>query len=254
MKVLIVEPGKAPYEAELDGSLRSMQEAVGGGIESNSPYEDPAVIISNRDGKNAGLTLNRAVYGQDGSMTDIIAGTFFIAGLGEESFTDLPDYLMEKSKEQFKHPEKFIRLAGEVVVAKQPLPPEEQTRPGVMEEPDGEGVRLDESVDLAFDLDEFFRRNSRNYAAIFRDPHERKECLADKLLSGQTAQIRDHLASLEKNHPYLVGDLAALLERIAAYEKKYGIMSLREQLDSARKQAAQTAQRVPEKTKKPERG
>ena len=128
MKVLMVEPGKAPYEAELDGSLRSMQEAVGGGIESNSPYEDPAVIISNRDGKNAGLTLNRAVYGQDGSMTDIIAGTFFIAGLGEESFTDLPDYLMEKYKEQFKHPEKFIRLAGEVVVAKQPLPPEEQTQ------------------------------------------------------------------------------------------------------------------------------
>lgn len=254
MKVLMVEPGKAPYEAELDGSLRSMQEAVGGGIESNSPYEDPAVIVSNRDGKNIGLTLNRAVYGQDGSMTDIIAGTFFIAGLGEESFTDLPDYLMEKYKEQFKHSEKFIRLAGEVVVTKQPLPPEEQARPGAMEKPDGEGVRLDESVDLAFDLDEFFRRNSRNYAAIFRDPHERKECLADKLLSGQTAQIRDHLASLEKNHPYLVGDLAALLERIAAYEKKYGIMSLREQLDSARKQAAQTAQRVPEKAKEPERG
>lgn len=33
MKVLMIEPGKAPYEAELDGSLESMQEAVGGGIE-----------------------------------------------------------------------------------------------------------------------------------------------------------------------------------------------------------------------------
>ena len=29
MKVLMIEPGKAPYEAELDGSLKSMQEAVG---------------------------------------------------------------------------------------------------------------------------------------------------------------------------------------------------------------------------------
>lgn len=32
MKVLMIEPGKAPYEAELDGSLESMQKAVGGGM------------------------------------------------------------------------------------------------------------------------------------------------------------------------------------------------------------------------------
>lgn len=37
MKVLMIEPGKAPYEAELDGSLKSMQEAVGGGIEGYLP-------------------------------------------------------------------------------------------------------------------------------------------------------------------------------------------------------------------------
>lgn len=40
MKVLMIEPGKAPYEAELDGSLESMQKAVGGGIEGYYPYAE----------------------------------------------------------------------------------------------------------------------------------------------------------------------------------------------------------------------
>ena len=48
MKVLMIEPGKAPYEAELDGSLESMQEAVGGGIEGGISMpekpEKPSVL------------------------------------------------------------------------------------------------------------------------------------------------------------------------------------------------------------------
>ncbi len=89
MKVLMIEPGKAPYEAELDGSLKSMQEAVGGGIEGYYPYAEPVAIVCNDEGKINGLPLNRAIYNQDGEMIEIMAGTFFIAGLGEESFADL---------------------------------------------------------------------------------------------------------------------------------------------------------------------
>lgn len=47
MKVLMIEPGKAPYEVELDGSLKSMQEAVGGGIEGYYPYAEPVAIVCN---------------------------------------------------------------------------------------------------------------------------------------------------------------------------------------------------------------
>jgi len=89
LKVLMIEPGKAPYEAELDGSLKSMQEAVGGGIEGYYPYAEPVAIVCNDEGKINGLPLNRAIYNQDGEMIEIMAGTFFIAGLGEESFADL---------------------------------------------------------------------------------------------------------------------------------------------------------------------
>lgn len=223
MKVLMVEPGKAPYEAELDGSLKSMQEAVGGGIQGTYPYEDPVAVVCNRDGKNAGLPLNRAVYGQDGGMVDILAGTFFLAGLGEESFTDLPGHLMEKYREQFRYPEKFIRLAGEIVAVKQPLPSEETERPDPgMAEPDGDDIRLDGSMDLAFDLDEFFRQNSEAYAELSPDPHAEKERMADELLSGETGKIRMRLAAFEREE-HMEGETAPFLERISSYEKEFGI-------------------------------
>ena len=224
MKILMVEPGKAPYEAEIDGSLESMQEAVGGSIEGYYPYAEPVAIVCNDEGKINGLPLNRAIYGQDGEMIEIMAGTFFMAGLGGESFTDLPDYFMEQYKEQFKYPEKFFRIAGEIVAVKQPIPQEEKAQPSpAVEGTGGDGVRLDESMDLAFDLDEFFRKNSPNYAAIFRDPHEQKERLADALLSGRTDRIRNRLASLEQNQKFILGEAAPFMERIAAYEKEYGI-------------------------------
>ena len=157
-------------------NLTKMQEAVGGGIEGYYPYAEPVAIVCNDEGKINELPLNRAIYNQDGEMIEIMAGTFFIAGLGEESFADLPDHFMEQYKEQFKYPEKFYRLAGEIVAVKQPLPPEEKQQPApVMEEPGGDDIRLDESMDLAFDLDEFFRQNSGAYADLYPDSHAEKE-------------------------------------------------------------------------------
>ena len=223
MKVLMIEPGKAPYEAELDGSLESMQEAVGGGIEGYYPYAEPVAIVCNDEGKINGLPLNRAIYNQDGEMIEIMAGTFFIAGLGEESFADLPDYFMEQYKEQFRYPEKFYRLAGEIVAVKQPLPPEEKQQPApAMEEPGGDDIRLDESTDLAFDLDEFFRQNSGAYAGLYPDSHAEKERMADELLSGDPGKIRMRLAAFEQEE-HMEGETAPLLERISSYEKEYGI-------------------------------
>lgn len=72
--------------------------------------------ICNEDGKIDGLPLNRALYDADGKMYDIIAGNFFIAGLGEEDFTDIPSELAEKFYEQFKYPEVFTQTAGGIAV------------------------------------------------------------------------------------------------------------------------------------------
>lgn len=128
MKVLMVEPGKIPYEAELIDDIKSMQETVGGLIEGFYPYDDPVAIVCNEEGKINGLPLNRAIYGEDGQMIDIIAGNFFVAGIGGDSFTDLPENLMDKYMKMFYSPEKFIRVNGEIIVEKMPFEAQEQTR------------------------------------------------------------------------------------------------------------------------------
>lgn len=223
MKVLMVEPGKAPYETELDGSLKSMQAAVGGDIEGYYPYEEPVVIVCNDEGKINGLPLNRTIYGRNGERMDTIAGPFFIAGLGEDGLTDLPDYLREQYKEQFKYPERFFQLNGKIVAVKQPLPTEKRTQPKpVTEVSKAEEKRLDVSIDLAFDLDEFLRQNSDAYAELYPDVHTEKERMVDELVSGNTGKVRMRLASFEQEE-HLDDKTGSLLERISSYEKEYEI-------------------------------
>ena len=96
MKVLMVEPGKSPYAAEIESGLKSLQAAVGGDIQAVYPYEDPVALICNEEGKLMGLPLNRALFDDDGHIYDIVSGNFLIVGLGEENFTDLSPDLMEK--------------------------------------------------------------------------------------------------------------------------------------------------------------
>lgn len=122
MKVLMVEPGKIPYEADIEPGLRSLQAAVDGSIQAMYPYEDPVALICNEDGKFMGLPLNRALRDDTGEIYDIIAGNFIITGLGEESFSDLFPDLMEKYKEQFLAPESFVQLGGKILAVKQPVP------------------------------------------------------------------------------------------------------------------------------------
>ena len=128
MNVLMVEPGKAPYETQIGDDLRSMQAAVGGDIQAVYPFEQSVVLICNESGKLDGLPLNRALRDSDGDIYDIIAGNFFIAGLGQSNFTDLPHDLAEQFAEQFRQPEMFMRVDGKIVAA--PMP-DEQTQRGM---------------------------------------------------------------------------------------------------------------------------
>ena len=124
MNVLMVEPGKVPYETEIGSDLASLQAAVGGDIQAVYPYEEPVALICNEEGKLTGLPLNRALRDEDGEIYDIVAGKFFLVGLAEDSFTDIAPEHAVKFAEQFKHPEEFARLAGKIIAIKQPLPEE----------------------------------------------------------------------------------------------------------------------------------
>ena len=101
MKILVVEPFRIhPYVKEIDGSLESMQKVVDGRIEAIYPFDDQVALICNEEGKINGLWPNRTIIYED-HITDTIAGTFFVAGLEEESFGSLTDKRIEFYKKVF---------------------------------------------------------------------------------------------------------------------------------------------------------
>ena len=79
--------------------------------------------VCRESGKLDGLPLNRALRDADGDIYDIVAGNFFIVGLGESDFTDLPHELAEQFAERFRQPEMFLRESDKIVAA--PMPDEQ---------------------------------------------------------------------------------------------------------------------------------
>ena len=101
MKVLIVEPLKAPYTAEIDMGLSSLQQIVGGIIQVLYPFTDAVGVVCNDEGKLLSLPLNRPLFDEDGVMYDILVGTFLVVGLTEDDFSSLTDEMIEKYTEVF---------------------------------------------------------------------------------------------------------------------------------------------------------
>lgn len=119
MKILVVEPGKVPAEREISGSLDSMQAIVGGAIQAVYPFDDPVALICNREGKDLGLPLNRALFDPEThGVTDIIAGTFFACGASAdpESFASLTEEQLRTYCKRFASPEQFIKIGGDIFV------------------------------------------------------------------------------------------------------------------------------------------
>ena len=129
MNVLVVEPGMAPYEKEING-LKEMQATVGGLITVIYPYEEQVAIVSNDESILEGMPFNRSVEGGYGG----IFGTFFVCGLGEEDFCSLPPEQMERFKKKFHQAEILVGAKGNTPITlkvdpRPATPPEQPTRP-----------------------------------------------------------------------------------------------------------------------------
>ena len=116
LTVLFVEPKKFPKEIQIDDTLEAMQELVDGYIEEYMPFEDEVALICNEEGKSRKMPLNRAIYGDDNKISDIIAGSFFIvkAPMDSEKYESLSKDLIEKYSHKFKYPERFAKVYGEI--------------------------------------------------------------------------------------------------------------------------------------------
>ena len=113
IRVVLCEPGKYARIADIDSSLRGLQQTVGGLIEATYPFDEATCIVCNEEGKISGLPLNRAIK-VDGRVQDIIAGTFFICGCGTERFSSLTESQQRKYLKQFHYPEVFAKVNGEI--------------------------------------------------------------------------------------------------------------------------------------------
>ena len=118
MKVIVVEPRKKPVVQDIDPGLEAMQKIVGGSIEAVYPFEDPVALICNEEGKLLGLPMNRALRDDDGTVYDIISGTFFLCAALPDSdrFEGLNDQQVRTYLERFAMPEMILNVGGDLFV------------------------------------------------------------------------------------------------------------------------------------------
>ena len=129
MKVLVVEPGYAPYEKEING-LEEMQGVVGGLITAIYPYEERVAVVCNDEGILLQMDFNRSMPGGYGG----VFGPFFICGLSEDNFDTQPPDLMQRFKKEFAKAEILLGFNGNDAVTikvdpKQRSPEEQRSKP-----------------------------------------------------------------------------------------------------------------------------
>ena len=94
LRILMVEPHKAPYEASVPHELFAMQQTVGGLIEVVR-NGDGTLLVCNEEGKLLSMEGNRRIPG------DVLAGPFFVVGDAGETFRSLTEEELERYKKRF---------------------------------------------------------------------------------------------------------------------------------------------------------
>lgn len=122
MNVLMVEPGYAPYEKELNG-LEEMQAAVGGLIQAIYPFEELVAVVCNEEGLINGMEFNRSMPGG----YEGVCGPFFVCGLEGENFCSLTPEQVKIYKKMFHKAELLVAAGKGGLVT---LPVEPKVKPG----------------------------------------------------------------------------------------------------------------------------
>ena len=99
IKVVLVEPGKAPRTEEVKNKFGALGKLVGGLMDC--VHLEDAILVCNDEGKINGMEPNRRVG------NDIICGPFFICGDGVEDFCSLTNEQIAKYSILFSEPEQF---------------------------------------------------------------------------------------------------------------------------------------------------
>ena len=112
LRVVMLEPDKPAYEAEIADELRAFQHAVRGRIERVYPFEDNAALVANEEGLIHDMDANRTINGK------LYVGPLFIIGVDDDGeFCSLTEEQIQKHLEAFSKPE---------FVDENPTPPKDE--------------------------------------------------------------------------------------------------------------------------------
>lgn len=109
IKVLYFYPHRNPEYRIIPNTLKAKQKLVRGLIEAVYPWDDPVALVCNEEGKINGMELNRVIEDEDGNPVEVIAGPFFICGIGEEDFESIGEELGKKYYDLFFDWDVFFR-------------------------------------------------------------------------------------------------------------------------------------------------
>lgn len=120
IRILVLEPGKAPEVRFIPNTLECEQEVVGGPIEvvsydsrcrstfNNAEDANSIVVICNEEGKLQQLPMNRVLlYGN--TIYDVYQGTIFICGVAHGEFVSLTDEQVKVLEHVYHEPDQLLR-------------------------------------------------------------------------------------------------------------------------------------------------
>ena len=99
--ILVVEPGKSPYPAQVEDTLEAFQKIVGGPIEAGCYLPQRVMLVCNSEGKNMRLMPNRE---NPTNSRDFIAGTFLLCSFDGDSFASLSPAQQQEFERYFALP------------------------------------------------------------------------------------------------------------------------------------------------------
>ena len=113
MKVLLIKPMEHPQVVDIENSLQEFYRILDCDcITATYPWEECAALVTDDNGLFTEKSFSRYIP----ELEQPIKGNFFICGLGEEDFAELPQDLLRKFRERFWVPEAFVSMFGQMAV------------------------------------------------------------------------------------------------------------------------------------------
>ena len=113
IKVVLLEPNKLARTVEIGNLLMDYEKIIGGNAEAIYPFEEDVCIVRCDPELTNGMSLNRSLFDKDNNLI-ILSGTFFLCNCEGDFFKSLSAEQLKKYKSEFKLPERFIKVNGEL--------------------------------------------------------------------------------------------------------------------------------------------